>query len=152
MTVTSPSEIAKLDVAHSGPRGSLGTTGGASGCRSRCSTTTRPPGATWLFPSLSLRISTNHNHPGISPLTPETSALAFVANLPMTALRELLRRLVERDRDTAGKMFMRVIALLDKHRLGIYTPQSSEQILWASTIRQRLHSYSCSDRRRHGCR
>lgn len=33
------------------------------------------------------------------------------------ALRELLRRLVERDRDTAGKQFMRVIELLRHHRL-----------------------------------
>ncbi|MGH7715807.1 MAG: hypothetical protein ACREML_07385 [Vulcanimicrobiaceae bacterium] len=33
-------------------------------------------------------------------------------------LRELLRRLVERDRDTAGKQFMRVIELLEHHRLG----------------------------------
>lgn len=31
-------------------------------------------------------------------------------------LRDLLRRLVDRDRDTAGKMFMRVIALLGDHR------------------------------------
>ena len=32
-------------------------------------------------------------------------------------LRELLRRLIERDRDTAGKQFMRVIALLQDHRI-----------------------------------
>ena len=33
-------------------------------------------------------------------------------------LRAFLRRLVERDRDTAGKQFMRVIELLAQHRLG----------------------------------
>jgi len=33
------------------------------------------------------------------------------------ALRDLLRRLVQRDRDTAGKDFVRVIALLEDHRL-----------------------------------
>jgi transposase len=32
-------------------------------------------------------------------------------------LRDLLRRLVERERDTAGKQFMRVISLLEDHRL-----------------------------------
>lgn len=32
-------------------------------------------------------------------------------------LRELLRRLVQRERDTAGRQFMRVISLLEDHRL-----------------------------------
>jgi hypothetical protein len=32
-------------------------------------------------------------------------------------LRDLLRRLVQRDRDTAGRQFMRVISLLEDHRL-----------------------------------
>lgn len=38
------------------------------------------------------------------------------ARFPET-LRELLQRLVQRDRDTAGKQFVRVIALLEHHRL-----------------------------------
>jgi hypothetical protein len=40
------------------------------------------------------------------------------AHVPQ-ALRDLLQRLVGRDRDTAGKQFLRVIELLKEHRLAL---------------------------------